>query len=67
MLAVLVEEPGFSRASAAEIEKGFSPEVDDEDPSREAAKDCSPRRKPWVAEKKENQPRRGERNVIRNA
>ena len=30
--------------------------------SREAATECSPRRKPWVQESRVNQPRRGERN-----
>src|SRR5579872_402696 len=31
-------------------------------PSSEGAKDCSPRRKPWVSPGKGNEPRRGERN-----
>ena len=31
-------------------------------PSREAAKECSPRRKPWLDSEIVNQPRRGERN-----
>jgi len=31
--------------------------------SREAAKDCSPRRKPWVSRRQGNQPRRGEREA----
>jgi hypothetical protein len=30
--------------------------------SREAAKECSPRRKPWVSKKKLIKPRRGERS-----
>ncbi len=29
--------------------------------SREAAEDCSPRRKPWVTNESMNKPRRGER------
>ena len=31
-------------------------------PSRKAAKECSPRRKPWVGRSARKQPRRGERN-----
>jgi len=32
-------------------------------PSSEGAKECSPRRKPWVAEQMTTQPRRGEREM----
>src|SRR5262245_35453207 len=32
--------------------------------SREAAKECSPRRKPWESVERLNQPRRGERNEL---
>src|SRR5579864_9663659 len=34
-------------------------------PSREAAKECSPWRKPWVADRKRNQSRRDERKDLR--
>ena len=42
------------------------PERSRRDPaSREAAKECSPRRKPWVRKRNKSQPRRGERQPRR--